>query len=146
MLRNTMTLMGPFGELRREMDRLFDNFGLDVTRSPFLRQATYPAINAWDAGDTVCVEAELPGISKDDLEVFAVGNELTIKGRRKALDGEHLTYHRQERGTGEFTRVLTLPFDVNADKVEAVLKDGVLTVRLPKAETAKPRQIVVKNN
>jgi HSP20 family protein len=62
------------------------------------------------------------------------------------MAGENLTYHRQERNTGEFTRVVTLPVDVDADNVEAVLKDGVLNIRLPKAESAKPRKIALKTS
>ena len=134
-----------FDELRREMDRVFDGFGAGRTRSAYTRAATFPAMNVWDAGDTVCIEAEIPGVSKDDLEIFAVGNELTVKGRRQPMEGK-LTYHRQERGTGEFTRVLTLPVEVNADKVDAVMDNGVLTVLLPKAETAKRKQITVKSS
>ena len=144
MFRGTRALMSPFNELRREMDRLFDSFGTGLARFPARYRAAFPALNIWNEGDTLCLEAEVPGISKDHLEVFAVGNELTIKGRRAPLEGETLTYHRQERGTGEFTRVITLPADVDAERIDAVLKDGVLTVRLPKAESAKPRQIAVK--
>jgi HSP20 family protein len=130
-------------EMRREMDRVLDNFGMGSARGPRTRPTTFPAMNVWDAGDTVCVEAEIPGVGKDDLEIFAVGNELTVKGRRPALEGA-LTYHRQERGAGEFTRVLTLPVEVDAEKVDAVLDHGVLTVRLPKAEAAKRKRITVK--
>ena len=132
-----------FDELRWEMDRLFDDFGMGRARRPYTRPTTFPAMNVWDAGDAVCVEAEIPGVSKDNLEIVAVGKELTVKGRRPPMEGK-LTYHRQERGTGEFTRVLTLPVDVNADKVDAVLDNGVLTVRLPKAEAAKRKQITVR--
>jgi len=139
------TMTNPFDELRRQMERLLDEFNLSTWRFPF-PAAGYPALNVWDAGDTVCVEAEIPGVSKDDLEVYAVGNELTIKGRRAALEGNNITYHRQERGTGTFTRVITLPAEVDPDRVEAVLKDGVLTVRLPKAEAAKPRKIALKTS
>jgi HSP20 family protein len=146
MLRNPMTWMNPFNELRREMDRLLDGFGLGAARPALRYRAAYPALNVWNEGEALCVEAEVPGIRKEDLEIFAVGNELTIKGRRPPLEGEKLTYHRRERGTGEFTRVITLPDGVDADKVEAVLKDGVLTVRLPKAESAKPRQIAIKTS
>ena len=134
-----------FDELRREMDRLFDNFGMGRARWPYARPSTFPVMNVWDAGDTVCVEAEIPGVGKDDVEIFAVGNELTVKGRREPMEGK-LTYHRQERGTGEFTRVLTLPVEVNTDEVDAVLDNGVLTVRLPKAEAAKRKQITVKTS
>ena len=73
-----------------------------------------------------------------------VGDELTLKGRREPEDGQQATYHRRERGTGSFTRVLTLPIEVDADKVEASLAQGVLTIRLPKAESAKARKIQVK--
>lgn len=132
-----------FDELRREMDRLFDAYGTGLSRRPFARAAAYPAMNVWDAGDTLCVEAEVPGVKKDDLEILAVGNELTVKGRRGPMEGKW-AYHRHERGTGEFTRSLTLPYEVNADKVEAVLDSGVLMIRLPKAESAKPKQITVK--
>lgn len=132
-----------FTELRREMDRLFDSFGMGRSRWPYVRATTFPAMNVWDTGDTVCVEAEIPGVGKDNLEIFAVGNELTVKGRRQPMEGE-VTYHRQERGTGEFTRVLTLPAEVDSEKVDAVLDNGVLTVRLPKAEAAKRKQITVR--
>jgi len=73
-----------------------------------------------------------------------VGNELTIKGRRQPAQGEDLAYHRRERGTGEFTRTVTLPAEVDATKVEARLENGVVTVTMPKAATAKPRKITVK--
>ncbi len=142
MFRND--LMNPLNELRQEMTRLLDAFGAGMLRPPLATREVFPALNIWDAGDRIAVEAEVPGISKDDLEVYAAGNELTIKGRRKPLEGQNLVYHRQERGTGEFTRVVTLPVDVNADAVEAVVQNGVLTVHLPKAEEAKPRKIAVK--
>ena len=80
----------------------------------------------------------------EDVEVNVVGDELSVKGQRKPAKGENLTYHRQERETGEFSRFLTLPTAVNAEKVEAVLRDGVLTITLPKAEGAKPKRIEVK--
>jgi|YNPNPStandDraft_1061719.scaffolds.fasta_scaffold151672_1 HSP20 family protein len=135
--------LAPLNELRREMDRLLDEFGLGSWRMPW-DTAPYPALNIWDDGDAFCVEAELPGVRQEDIEVYAVGNELTIKGRRVEPEGSQRTYHRQERGTGEFARVVTLPAEVDAEKVEANLKDGVLTLRLPKAESARPRKIVVK--
>jgi HSP20 family protein len=72
-----------------------------------------------------------------------VGNELVIQGRRMDLDEEGVSYHRRERGVGEFKRVLRLPVEVDADKVEATLHDGVLLVKLPKAAAAKPRKIQV---
>ena len=134
----------PFDELRRQMDRVLDDFNVGLARPGPLSRAVYPALNVWDAGDTLCVEAEIPGVAKGDLEIYAIGNELTLKGRRAELSGEKLTYHRQERGAGEFTRVITLPTEVDADRVDSVRRDGVLSGRLPKAESAKPRKIALK--
>jgi HSP20 family protein len=133
----------PFTELRRQLNQLFDDFGFGRWRAPLT--AVYPLVNVWDDGDALRLEAELPGIKQGDLEIFALGNELTIKGRWQPSVGDGQTRHRQERPSGEFSRVITLPFEVNADKVEARLKDGVLSVRLPKAESAKPRKITLKS-
>ena len=134
----------PFTALRRELDRAFTDVlggwdGLSLRRAP-----AFPAINLWEDGERVYAEAEVPGVGMNDLEIFALGNELTVKGVRKAVAGENLTYHRQERGMGDFVRVLTLPTEVDANKVEATLKDGVLTIVMPKAEAARARKIQVK--
>jgi len=121
----------PFAELRREMDHLFEEFGLRGARGPFPVGA-FPALNVWDAGEALCVEAEVPGVRQRGLEIFVVGNELMLKGRRPESNGENHTYHRQERGTGEFSRVITLPAEVDSHRVEAALQDSVLTITLPK--------------
>ncbi len=127
----------------REMDRLLHTFFDGAMVAP--RTRLFPAVNVWEDGDNLYAEAEVPGMSMNDLEILVVGDELTIKGRRNAPAEEKVAYHRQERGCGEFARVLTLPVPVNADRVEATLKDGVLTVTLPKAEEAKPRKINIRN-
>ncbi len=91
------------------------------------------------------VEVELPGLKMSDLELLVSGGELTIKGQRKEeCEGEDVTYHRRERGTGEFTRVVRLPVPVEADKVEGAFKAGVLTITLPKSESARMRRIEVR--
>lgn len=137
--------MSPFNELQREFGRLFNNVLSDFDACPAPRRAA-PSINVWEAGDNFYAEAEVPGLGMDDLEVFVVGNELTIKGRWNAeRDDDQRVFHRRERQRGAFTRVLTLPVDLDAEKVDAVLKDGVLTVTLPKAETARTRKIAVKS-
>ncbi len=135
--------VAPFGDLRREMDRLLDEFGVNRLRNAW-RPVAYPALNIWDEGEALAVEAEVPGVRREDLEVTTMGSELTIRGRREV--GEARTFHRQERGAGEFSRVITLPVEVNPDAVEATLKDGVLFLRLPKAETARPRKITLKSS
>jgi len=146
MLTRTLNPLTALNELRREMDRVFDDFWPRFDGGWWAQPATFPALNVWEDGDCVYAEAEIPGVSQNDLEVYAVGNELTIKGTRKAREGEDVSYHRRERGTGEFTRVVTLPVDIDPEKVQASLKDGILTVTLPKAEEAKPRRITVKTS
>lgn len=131
-------------DLRREMDQLFDAVAGPGSPRMTWRSRGFPAVNIWDDGPRLMAEAELPGVEPGNVDVHVMGDELTIKGRRKAMEGEKLTCHRQERGTGEFTRVLTLPCEIDADTVEANLQDGVLTITLPKEESAKPRRIDVK--
>lgn len=143
MWRNRMSLSDTFDELRREMDRVFNHYGQGL-RSSLATPGAFPALNVWENPESVFVEAELPGVQQEDLQVYAVGNELTIKGQRRPLSGDKFNHLRRERLTGTFTRALTLPCDVNADKVEATLTNGVLTVEMPKAATARPRQITVK--
>lgn len=138
-MTRTANWYSPLMQLRREMEDLFNNVGLD-----FSSGRNYPPLNVWSAHDAIMVEAELPGVKGEDLEILAVGNELTIRGRRRPIEGEKLNYHRQERGMAEFSRVIALPVEVDADRIDARLQDGVLTLTLPKAESARPRQVKVK--
>jgi HSP20 family protein len=85
----------------------------------------------------------VPGLKSDQVEISVVGNQLTLRIERPDLTQEGVTYHRRERPVGSFTRVLRLPVDVEPDRVEAALNDGVLTITLPKARSAKPRKIQV---
>jgi HSP20 family protein len=146
MLVDRFNAFSPFDQLRREITRLLDGFDPLTGRPRIFGPPRFPAINVWEGGDCLYAEVELPGVTQDGLEITVVGTELTIKGRRPPLEGKNPSYHRQERGVGEFTRVLTLPVEIDADKVEAGLKDGVLTLTLPKAEVARPRKISVKAN
>jgi HSP20 family protein len=132
--------------LQETMNRLFGEPSLDDNRYMRLGGA-YPALDLWEDESTLFVEAELPGMELDDLEIFVTGgNQLTIRGERKQPQLEQGTWHRQERGFGQFSRVVTLPLNVEADQVEAKLQHGVLTISLPKAAEAKPRRIEVKAN
>jgi len=129
--------------LQREMNRLFSSpAGNDGW--PTLA-GSFPALNIWQDEGTVYAEAELPGMDLNDLEIFVTGgNQLTIKGDMKEPKLNKGAWHRQERGFGSFARVVNLPVDVNADRVEARLVNGVLTITMPKSEMAKPRKITVK--
>jgi HSP20 family protein len=126
------------------MDRLLSNFTTAAGEVgwPLIR-SVQPALNAWEAGDALRVELEVPGVKQEQLDISVVGNELTIKVERTPAVPEGATYHRQERPVGAFTRVLRLPVEVDAGRVEAELRHGVLTITLPKAETARPRKIQV---
>ena len=133
----------PFGNVWKEMNRLF-SFPAGNDGWPTLA-GSFPALNIWQDEGTVYAEAELPGMDLNDLEIFVTGgNQLTIKGERKHSLPEKGVWHRQERSFGAFVRTLTLPFVVDADKVDARFENGVLLVKLAKHETAKARKITVK--
>lgn len=136
----------PINRLRGEMEGLFNDMFEGFPRMTFgtLLAPVFPALNVWEDSDNVFVEAELPGLKLDDIELLITGDELTIKGKRKDAGGEDNTYHRRERSTGCFSRVLRLPMDVKADDVAATLRDGVLLVTMPKAAEARPRKVEVK--
>lgn len=130
-----------FSQLQHEMNRLFDRWGGDGRRS----QIEFPLLNIWEVDDALLVEAELPGLDMKDLEIYVTGtDQLTLKGERKETLPQKSTQHRQERGFGKFVRVLTLPIPVDANRVEAKIENGILTLTLPKHEAAKPRKIAVK--
>jgi len=144
MMRPKLFQMDPFFALRNAVNRAIDEFP-NMPEVPWLhREPAFPAINVWEDENNLYVEAEIPGVTADGLETSVVGRELTIKSTRTARQENNLTYHRQERGTGTFTRVLGLPVEVETAQVQATLKDGVLSLTLPKARTAKSHKIEVK--
>jgi len=135
--------VGDWSRWQHEMDHLFERVGANFPRR--FVQAAYPALNLWEDNDALFIEAELPGYELDQLEIFVNGGkQLTIKGQRNQAAVEGGVWHRQERGFGSFERTIELPHDVEADKVSAELKQGVLTISLPKREESKPRRIAVK--
>ncbi|HJZ59159.1 MAG TPA: Hsp20/alpha crystallin family protein [Gemmataceae bacterium] len=123
---------------RQEVDRLFG-------RQILSGYGAAPALNVWEDDTSFYVEADLPAVAPDKLEVTVKeGNRLTISGERKAIDPVNAVWHRQERFAGQFTRELTLPTPVDADKVLAKFEQGVLKLVLPKSEAARPRRVAVK--
>jgi HSP20 family protein len=111
----------------------------------FALSGAYPAVDLWEDADNLYVEAELPGMELSDLEILVTGgNQLALRGERKQPSVEGGAWHRRERGFGNFSRAVTLPANVDADKVKAVFHHGVLTITLPKQEESKPRKITVK--
>lgn len=110
---------------------------------PLLARNEFPDLNVWDDERSAYVEAELPGLGADDFRIEAAGAELTISGERKPQETSGAPL-RRERVTGPFRRTIALPWELAADKAEANLRDGVLTVRIPKSERAKIKKIEVK--
>jgi len=130
-------------QLQRRMDRLFQNaFGLE--RSPW-RVGVYPLVNISEDRDHIYVRAELPGVKAEDLQITIQDNSLILRGERKIpTEEKQVNYHRRERESGFFRRVIAVPARIQADKVEATCKDGILTLKLAKPEEVKPRKIEVK--
>ncbi len=140
------TRWNPLTEMQRlqsEMNRLFDRWGSNGSRP--LSQRVYPPLNMWEDEGHLFVEAELPGFELAELEILVTGgNQLSLKGQRKETQLEGGTWHRQERGFGQFSRIVELPASVDSDNVSAEFKHGILLITLPKSEAAKPRRIEVK--
>jgi HSP20 family protein len=132
-----------FDNLRREMLRVLDSVAnADNTLAD--SAGVFPPLNLGEDDNNFYVRAEVPGVKPTDVSVSALPNSLTISGRREiSNEREKVSYHRRERAEGTFSRTLSLPSEIAADKVEARCSDGILSLTLPKAETAKPRQIAV---
>jgi HSP20 family protein len=123
------------------MGRLFE--GLDPFQ-PLRHVRQYPPLNVYDAGDGYILSAQLPGLGAEDVELSITGETLTMRGERKRPEGvKDDSYRRQERPVGRWSRTITLPDRVESAGVSATFTNGILTVQLPKAESAKPRHITV---
>jgi HSP20 family protein len=143
----TWRVRSPFHELdvmQRQMDRLFD--ALNGQSAGRVSAGVFPPVNLTEDQENYYVRAELPGIEADKLDIQAAGNSLSISGERNiAEEGNGVRYHRREREGGTFSRVITLPGDINAEKVDAEMANGILTITIAKAEKAKPKQITVRH-
>jgi HSP20 family protein len=145
----SLTRWEPFRDLvslRDAMDRLFeDSFVRPSGRMLAPTEGAALAVDVYETDDDLVVKAALPGIDPDDVDISVTGDTLTIKGETKAEEEvKEENYVYRERRFGAYSRSLTLPVRVKADKAEAEYEDGVLTLRLPKVEEAKPKSIQVK--
>lgn len=129
--------------LRNRMNKVFPDIDGFRGDSVGYRLATdgSPRTNLYDNGDHFIVIAEVPGMTKDDIHVKIQGNYLELSGSRRIEKPEGYKIHRTETPTATFTRSFTIPSDVDVEKVQASLKNGLLTLTMPKAEAAKPKQI-----
>lgn len=131
--------------LINEVDRLFDDMLTRMERPFDGARAWGLAVDVAEQDEGFIVKASIPGVAPEDVEITLSDNVLTIKGEVKEesqIDQEH--YHLRERRYGQFMRAITLPAQVDADKIEATSENGVLTLNLPKAEAIKPKRIAVK--
>ena len=134
--------MDPLEDMRRlqeEMNRLFLASVAGRRRPP----AGFPAINAYANEDGVALTAELPGVRAEDLDISVFRDTVTLRGNRQAPE-EAKAHHRRERLHGEFVRTINLPFQVDPERVEADLQDGLLRLSLHRPEQDKPKRIKIK--
>jgi HSP20 family protein len=129
--------------VRREMLRLLDSVAGDTFGE--VGAGVFPPLNITQDNDNFYVRAEVPGIKPDEISISVVRNRLSLAGKREIQrEHERMSYHRKERAEGSFNRSVTLATEIDPDKVDAQYADGILTLRLPKAEKVKPRQITVR--
>ena len=138
----TYRIRSPWEELhrmRQQLDQMFDD-----SPQQGLGAGVFPLINLTEDKDNYYVRAELPGVKGEELDIQVTGKNLAISGERKiAAEGEGAKYHRREREAGTFSRMIGLPGDIDSNKVEAKLENGILSIVVSKAEIAKPKQISV---
>lgn len=136
---------GSLSTLRRDMDRLLDEFFGDGPFHFERESALAPNVEVFDTKEAVVVKAQVPGVSQDNLQVSVTDDAVTLKGEMKTEEKqEEKNYHRQEFRYGSFARTIPLPVPVESEKAEAKLKEGVLEITIPKSEKAKVKEIPVQ--
>lgn len=141
-------IFSDMNRMQHEMDNLFSELGigplLAVRRAGLTDRSIAPLLNLGEDSDNYYIEAQLPGFDLAHLELTVEDNHLKISGARQEETEEGIRWHRSERGQGKFERAIRLPRDIDTEKIEAEGANGVLRMTLPKAESAKPKQISVK--
>ncbi len=137
----------PFRVLQQRMNRLFEEpfMPMAFQEEPFTLTTWTPSCDIYETDGEIIVKAELPGLKKEDVKVTIENNVLTIRGERKfEEEAKREDYYRIERSYGEFLRIFTLPMSIDAKKISAEFKDGMLKVALPRMEEAKPKAVDIK--
>ncbi|MBM3271420.1 MAG: Hsp20/alpha crystallin family protein [Candidatus Sericytochromatia bacterium] len=138
---STLSLV-PFTRLRSELEKLF---GDDYFSTPTTTTFWAPRVNVRETPEAYEITADVPGVAREDLRIDVENNQLVLRGRRKdEREDKTGTWHRVEKIYGEFERAFTLPTGLKKDDIKASLRDGILTVAVPKAEEARPRQVEIK--
>ena len=131
----------PVDSLLTFQKALSDTMMSDYSGSGFSRRSGFPPLNIYQVDDEYAIIAELPGVNKKDIDIDVQRNRVRISGKKRVDYGEGVNVHRQERQTGDFDRTFTTPFEIDAEKVNAEYRDGILALSLPRAEQDKPRSI-----
>ncbi|HSO50221.1 MAG TPA: Hsp20/alpha crystallin family protein [Acidimicrobiia bacterium] len=146
-LRPFTQVLDPSGDvmgMQTQMNRLFDNFFGQPSQPGMMERAWTPPVDMYETKNEVVVTVELPGVNDKDIRLSITGDLLTIQGERQWSDETRDAGHyRQERWFGKFERALSLPIPVETGQVKATYRDGVLTVKLPKTEGVKPKEIKI---
>ena len=134
-----------FGDMQAEVNRLFDDFlGRPAQQPGSMERVWAPAVDMYETKDSLVVVAELPGLHEKDIHLSITGDVLSVRGERQwNQEVKQESYYRGERWYGKFERSLPLPMPVQADKVTAKYRDGVLTITLPKVEEIRPKEIKI---
>ena len=140
-LRNYRNPLSEWERMARNMDQAMRSF---LGEDAGISSGVYPPVNISEDEGALYVRAELPGVPAKDIDVSVEGDNLILRGERRIESSQEVNYHRRERTAGTFRRIMSLPLRVDPKKVSATVQNGVLTIVLPKAEEAKPRQISVK--
>jgi HSP20 family protein len=139
----SMTYSNPFDLLLSLQRALEARRASDWLRDATTSMGSFPPINVFQRGDDFVAVIELPGVSKEDLDIQAKENTIRIAGRKSIKYGEGASVHRRERVSGEFDRTLTVPVEIDPDGIKAEYRNGVLALFIPTAEKAKPRSIKI---
>jgi HSP20 family protein len=137
-------LLAQFRRLEEELDEIFGSATPWTGGIRSLPPGTFPAINVGSTEDNVTVYLFAPGIDAKKLDISIQQNVLTVAGEREMPRADEATYYRQERSGGEFRRVISLPDDVDPDRVDASYRDGIVQISVGRRESAKPRQIAIR--
>ena len=138
--RNPWTIFDELESIQSDMNRL-----LSGAEAPRRARAAYPPLNVWSMADGLVLDAEMPGVDPQDVEISVVGDELSLRGKVNAQEpAEGETVLRRERPAGDFQRTLQLPFRANTGAVKATFKNGILRISIPRSEEEKPRKIAIE--
>jgi len=142
MLLRELESIGSFLDPWKDFERMNRSF----FRNSLSRSREFPLVNVWKDGNSATLTTEIPGLDKADIEITVVGRNITLKGSRTPEElSEGESYHRKERWYGKFSRTIEMPFVIDADKVSAQFKRGILNVHVERAEADKPRKISIKS-